>query len=137
MALAERQKTISIDDTRLTVEDVNLREHPQFITVLVAGLDTDDYDRPGFAEASNMAKELAAQLSSSELEKDDLSARSHVTDVYGEFAKYDFEDQRRFIGIRRAAVRLFPSPAHSAPLLPGFFKYNDRRYPLLSRPTVR
>jgi hypothetical protein len=50
--------------------------------VLIQVLDTNDHNRPNFEEARDMAKILAGQLSSLQLDKNDSIANSWVTDVY-------------------------------------------------------
>lgn len=109
------------------VEEVNFLGHANFITVCVTGLPPDDPNRPGYAEIKDMAKKLASDVSKLTDRKpnaDGIIPMAKVTDVYAEFTKLEFEDEKRFIGVLRAAVRLFPSTA-MAQRLPGWFSWDS------------
>jgi hypothetical protein len=90
---------LSISDQILAVDQVNLFDRPNFITVMVSGLPTDDMERPAHGEVKSLAKKLADQiqkLADPSRDIDDIVPSAKVTDVYAEFAKFEFETSPPF-----------------------------------------
>jgi hypothetical protein len=119
----DKTESLIISDQQLEVIDANLLGRPNFITVLTKGLPPDDPNRPHYAEIKDMAAELARQLNTLTDRRpiaDGIIPMTRVTDIYAEFTNLEFEDEKRFVGVLRAAVRLFPSPA-IASRLTGWF----------------
>jgi hypothetical protein len=124
--LMSKQSAISIDGQELKPEQVNTSTHPNFISIMVSGLSTDDLGRPDYGEVKDMAGSFANQIQTIQTKgsKTGGPAAAHVTDIYAEYSKFIFDDAPRFMGVLRAATRLFPSMA-VANTLPGYFRFND------------
>jgi hypothetical protein len=106
---------------------VNTSTHPNFISILVEGLPTDDFGRPDFGEVKDMAARLAEQIQTVQTRGATAAgtpSAAHVTDIYAEYSKFFFDNKPRFMGVLRAATRLFPSTA-VANTLPGYYRFND------------